>query len=89
MKFETAFSIDTSTIKYGPGVSGEAGYELSRFGAKRVMVLTDANVSETEILKNVMNSIEAYKIDSFVYKDVRVEPTDKSFKDAIKCAQEG
>ena len=89
MKFETAFSIDTSTIKYGPGVSGEAGYELSRLGAKRVMVLTDANVSETEILKNVMNSIEAYKIDSFVYKDVRVEPTDKSFKDAITCAQEG
>jgi len=89
MKFETAFSIDTSSIKYGPGVSGEAGYELSRLGAKRVMVLTDSNVSETEILKNVMNSIEAYKIDNFIYKDVRVEPTDKSFKDAIKCAQEG
>ena len=88
MKFETAFSIDTSSIKYGPGVSGEAGYELNRLGSKRVMVLTDRNVSKTQILKNVMDSIKAYKIDSFLYTDVRVEPTDKSFKDAIRCAQE-
>ncbi len=89
MKFETAFSIDTSSIKYGPGVSGEAGYELNRLGAKRVMVLTDVNVSKTQILKNVMDSIKTYKIDSFLYTDVRIEPTDKSFKDAINCAQEG
>ena len=89
MKFETAFSIDTSSIKYGPGVSSEAGYELNRFGVKRAMVLTDSNVSETQILKNVIDSIKDYKIDSFLYTEVRVEPTDKSFKNAIKCAQEG
>lgn len=89
MKFETAFSIDTSSIKYGSGVSKEVGYELNRLGAKRVMVLTDHNVSDTEIMQKVMDSIISYKIDSFLYDKVRVEPTDKSFKDAIKCAQEG
>ena len=89
MKFEKAFSIDTSSIKYGPGVSNEAGYELNRFGAKRVMVLSDRNVSATEVLKNVVKSIKAYKIDNFLYTEVRVEPTDKSFKNAIQCAQEG
>ncbi len=89
MRLETAFSIDTSSIKYGPGVSEEAGYELKRLGAKRVMVLTDHNVSDTEILQKVMKSIKQYEIDSFLYDSVRIEPTDKSFKDAIKCAQEG
>ena len=37
---ETAFTIDTSSIKYGPGVTGEVGFEMGRLGARRVMVLT-------------------------------------------------
>ena len=89
MKFETAFSIDTSSIKYGPGVSKETGYELNRLGSKRVMVLTDHNVSKTEIFQNIIRSIKNSKIDIFLYDNVLVEPTDKSFKDAIKCAEEG
>jgi len=89
MKLETAFSIDTSNIKYGPGVSEEAGYELNRLGSKRVMVLTDHNVSNTEIFQNVMKAINNTKVDTFLYDNVSVEPTDKSFKDAIKCAEEG
>ena len=89
MKLETAFSIDTSSIKYGPGVSEEVGYELKRLGSKRVLVLTDHNVSNTEIFQNVMKSINNNKIDTFLYDNVRIEPTDKSFKDAIKCAEEG
>ena len=32
---------------------------------------------------------EASKIDIFLYDSVRVEPTDESFKNAIKCAEEG
>ena len=89
MKLETAFSIDTSSIKYGPGVSEEAGYELNRLGSKRVMVLTDHNVSKTEIFQNVIECIKNSKIDIFLYDSVRVEPTDESFKNAIKCAEEG
>lgn len=37
-ELETAFSIDTSAIKFGPGVTREIGYEVARMGAKRVMV---------------------------------------------------
>ena len=38
---ETAFTIDTSSIKFGPNVMAETGYELDRLGASRVMVVTD------------------------------------------------
>ena len=38
MKRETAFSMDTSSIKYGPGVTREVGWDMVEQGAKRVMV---------------------------------------------------
>ena len=53
------------------------------------MVLTDHNVSKTEIFQNVIECIKNSKIDIFLYDSVRVEPTDESFKNAIKCAEEG
>ena len=37
---ETAFSIETSGIKFGPGVTREVGYEMKRLGARRGMVVT-------------------------------------------------
>ncbi|MQG19276.1 MAG: iron-containing alcohol dehydrogenase [SAR202 cluster bacterium] len=86
MRFETAFSIDTSSIKFGPGVSLETGYELNRLGSKKVMVLTDHNVVKTKIFQDIINSINNVKIKFSIYKNVLVEPTDKSFKDAIEYA---
>ena len=47
-ELETAFSIDTSAIKFGPGVTRETGYEVARMGAKRVMVVTDPRMSRLE-----------------------------------------
>jgi hydroxyacid-oxoacid transhydrogenase len=41
MAFETAFSMDTSSIKYGPGVTREVGWDIEEQGARRVMVVTD------------------------------------------------
>ena len=41
MAFETAFSMDTSSIKYGPGVTREVGWDMEEQGARRVMVVTD------------------------------------------------
>ena len=41
MNFETAFTMDTSSIKYGPGVTREVGHDMRRLGGHRVMVVTD------------------------------------------------
>ena len=89
MRLETAFSIDTSSIKYGPGVTCEVGYEMGRLGAKRVMVVTDPNLADGEAVSVTLESLGAEGIDAVLFDQVHVEPTDVSFKDAIKFATEG
>jgi hypothetical protein len=32
MERETAFTLDTSSIKYGPGVSREVGHDMGQWG---------------------------------------------------------
>ena len=45
---ESAFTMDTSSIKYGPGVTREVGFDMKKLGAKRVMVVTDPRLAEGE-----------------------------------------
>ena len=89
MRLETTFSIDTSNIKYGPGVTKEIGFEMNRLGAKRIMVLTDKRLSKSESVQTVIDSLSAEGLDAQLYDQVRVEPTDVSFKDAIEFATTG
>ncbi|MCH8825526.1 MAG: iron-containing alcohol dehydrogenase [Chloroflexi bacterium] len=86
---ETAFTIDTSSIKYGPGVTAEVGYEMDRLGARRVMVVTDPGMTGSEAVSVTMASLKAEGIDAELYDGVHVEPTDVSFKEAIRFAAEG
>jgi hydroxyacid-oxoacid transhydrogenase len=86
---ETGFTIDTSSIKYGPGITREVGYEMKRLGTKRVMVVTDPGMSKSEPVTIALESLRAEGIDAVLFDQVHVEPTDVSFKEAIKFATEG
>lgn len=86
---ETAFSIDTSSIKFGPGVTREVGWEMKRLGARRVMVVTDPNLSSSDAVAVAMRSLRAEGIDAVLFDRVEVEPTDVSFKEAIRFATDG
>ena len=88
-ELETAFSIDTSAIKFGPGVTREIGYEVSRLGAKRVMVVTDPRMAQLEPVSVVLESLRSEGIDAVLFDQVEVEPTDESFKEAIEFASNG
>ena len=89
MTLETAFSMDTSSIKYGVGVTREVGYEMRRLGARRVMVVTDPGLSTSEPVSVTLDSLKAEGIDAVLFDRVRVEPTDASFKEAIGAATGG
>ena len=89
MTFESAFTMDTSSIKYGPGVTAEVGHDMKNQGATRVLVVTDPNLSDSECVKITCDSLKAQGIDAVLYDQVRVEPTDLSFKDAIAFASDG
>ncbi len=89
MPNETSFTLDTSSIKYGPGVTREVGYDMRRFGARRVMVVTDPRLAKGESVAIVLAALRAEGIDAVLYDQVRVEPTDTSFLHAIAFATEG
>src|SRR5215211_2491297 len=89
MAFETAFTMDTSSIKYGPGVTYEVGADMAAFGAKRVMVVTDPRLAGSEPVAVTMASLKSEGLDAVLYDRVVVEPTDASFKEAISFATEG
>ena len=86
---ETAFTIEFSSIKFGPGVTGEVGYEMNRLGARRVMVVTDPNLANSESVLLTMESLQAEEIKAILFDGVLIEPTDVSFKEAIRFATEG
>ena len=86
---EKAFTIDTSSIKFGPGITNEAGFELNRLGAKRVMVVTDRQMADSHAVKSATESLGRQGIDHTVFDHVSVEPIDDSLKDAIRFAIEG
>jgi hydroxyacid-oxoacid transhydrogenase len=87
--YETAFTMDTSSIKFGPGVTREVGADLARYGVKRAMVLTDPHLTDSLPVRTVLESLAAAEIEAVLYDQVRVEPTDQSFKAAIAVAADG
>jgi hydroxyacid-oxoacid transhydrogenase len=50
MSFETVFSMDASSIKFGKGATREVGSDMKDLGARRVMVVTDPVVAKSETL---------------------------------------
>ena len=89
MAYETAFLMDTSSIKFGPGSTSEVGFDMKSLGAHRVMVVVDPNLLKSEPCDKVMKSLQEAGIDAVLYDRVRVEPTDISFKEAIQFAVDG
>ncbi|MXY45450.1 MAG: iron-containing alcohol dehydrogenase [Chloroflexi bacterium] len=86
---ETAYTIDTSSIKFGVGVTREVGYEMHRLGTRRVMVVTDPRMASSEAVAITLESLRNEGIDAVLFDRVSVEPTDVSFKEAIAFATEG
>ncbi|XP_046960679.1 hydroxyacid-oxoacid transhydrogenase, mitochondrial [Vanessa cardui] len=84
-----AFEIKCSTVRYGLGVTKEVGQDLVNLGSKNVCVMTDPNVVSLSPMKAVLDSLTKNGVNYKVYDKVKVEPSDSSFKDAIKFAKEG
>ncbi|XP_018409721.1 PREDICTED: hydroxyacid-oxoacid transhydrogenase, mitochondrial isoform X1 [Nanorana parkeri] len=82
-----AFEMAMSSIRYGEGVSKEVGMDLQNMGATNVCVMTDKNLVQLPPVKAVLNSLTKNNIKFSLYDSVRVEPTDKSFMDAIQFAK--
>ena len=89
MKNDTAFEMATSNIRFGCGVTREAGMDLAEMGVNRVMVVTDPTMSALPPVAVLLESLRDSSVAYELFDRVRVEPTDSSFQEAIAFAREG
>jgi len=81
--------VSSSNIKYGFGATKEIGFDMKDLRATKVMVVTDRNLAEKEVVKIVIKSLEDEGIETVLYRDTRIEPTDVSMMEAIDFAVSG
>ena len=89
MNREYAFEMAASNIRFGAGATREVGQDLADLKVRRVMVLSDAVVSRLAPVAAALESLGDEKIDCELFDRVQVEPTDRSFREAIRFAAEG
>jgi len=85
---DNAFEMATSSVRFGAGVTREIGPELADAGIARVLVITDPFVRDLHPVETVRQSLDDTKIGYAFYDRVRIEPTERSFLDAIAFARE-
>ena len=89
MKTETVLTMSSANIKYGPGATREAGYDMKALGASRVMVVTDKGLARGKPVALLLEALKKEGIDTVLFDEVRVEPTDESLLQAAACAADG
>jgi hydroxyacid-oxoacid transhydrogenase len=85
---ESVFTYGAPQLKFGTGASAEIGYDLSQYGARRVLVVTDPGVAATGAPHRIADQIKTYGVEAEVFDRVRVEPTDAGMRDAVAYARE-
>ena len=83
---EYAVELATSNLRYGAGATRELGMDLADRGIKSVLLLTDPNLVNLPPVVTARESLEANGVSYVLFDRVRVEPTDRSFRDAIEVA---
>jgi hydroxyacid-oxoacid transhydrogenase len=85
---ETIFTWGAPPLKFGAGAVDEIGYDMSLFGVKRVLILTDPSVNASGLPQRVAESLSKQGITSEIFDGVHVEPTDDSMDKAAGYARE-
>jgi hydroxyacid-oxoacid transhydrogenase len=87
MNGEIAFEMATSSLRFGVGVTREVGMDLVDLGVRTALIVTDPQVAQLPPVQTVLAALEAARVDAVLFDRVRVEPTDGSFRDAIRFAE--
>jgi alcohol dehydrogenase class IV len=85
---ETVFTYGAPQLKIGSGASDEIGFDLSTYGVRRVLVITDPGVAATGHPQRITEQIAGYGIEARLFDRAHVEPTDASMIEAVDFARE-
>jgi hydroxyacid-oxoacid transhydrogenase len=86
---DTAFQVSMSNLRFGVGATREIGMDLEDMGLKRTLLVIDPRLRDLPIGGVVLAAMRSAKIDFDVFDAVEVEPTDRSFREAIDFAKRG
>ena len=86
MEKEYAVELATSNLRFGAGATREIGMDLADREVKSVLLLTDRNLVDLPPVVTARESLEENAVGYVLFDRVRVEPTDKSFHEAIQVA---
>jgi alcohol dehydrogenase class IV len=85
---EGVFTYGAPALKFGPGSSDEIGFDLAQYDVRRVLVITDPGVAGTGHPQRVADQMAQFGVQTHVFDQVHVEPTDQSMDDAIDFARD-
>jgi alcohol dehydrogenase class IV len=85
---ETVLEIEAPRVKFGRGAIDEVGAEASGLGLRRVALFTDPHVAALPLTARALASLRAAGVDVALFDQVRIEPTDGSFRDAAQFARD-
>lgn len=80
---ESIVVMETVPLRFGQGATQEIGYELRRRGIHKALLVTDPHLKSIGLIDPVEKLVEEADVEVEVYADTHVEPTDKSFEQAI------
>ena len=83
------FEVDGARITYGRGVLAEIGEAAKALKMTRAAVFVDPHLIDQPYVRTALDALRAARIDTAVYSDITVEPTDVSFKHASAFAVDG
>jgi alcohol dehydrogenase class IV len=83
---ETVFTVDATPVKFGPGAAAEAGWELTRLGVRRALLVTDPGVAAAGHAERVRAVIAEAGIAVLVFDGAHVEPSLGSLEQAAQFA---
>src|ERR1700761_8046894 len=83
-----AFTVDASRVTFGRGCLAEVGDRAAALGVRRGGLFSDPVWAKLPFFATTHESLRAAGLDVITYTDVHVEPTDTSFLDGARFAQE-
>jgi hydroxyacid-oxoacid transhydrogenase len=89
MSADTIFQMTGSTVRFGAGATREVGADFVDLGCRRVLAIVDPAVRDGYPGMTALESLRSAGVELDVFGDVRCEPTDASFRDAIAAATSG
>jgi hydroxyacid-oxoacid transhydrogenase len=85
---ETVFTWGAPPLKFGVGAIDEIGFDCGQLGLSRVLIITDEGVAATGIPQRAAESMQNAGLKPTIFSGVHVEPTDKSFREAVEFAKD-